>query len=730
MRQLSQIIIKHRRKVILIFIVVTLICTPLILFVEVNHKLSNYLPPDAPSTQAVSVMADEFEQGMPNAVLSVEVIELAEATEMKQQLSAMSGLNQILWLDDVIDVRQPLEMADPEVVKEFYENGEARFTLTIADGMARQFYQNVLTLFPEAKLSGEAMDAILLAEATNSEVIKVMCILLPLILLILVFSTSSWLEPLFFLIVIGVSILINMGSNIVLGNISFITLAVSPILQLACSLDYAVFFLHSFSDKRKIYDDPAVAMRHAMRESLPTIGASAATTVFGFFALIFMNFGIGADLGLNLVKGIFLSFLSVMVLLPALTLCAYRLIDKTKHRELLPGIGRIGRHLSKTGVVAVILVLLVVIPSFLGQSRTEFTYADGMKPAASAGDENGEKAIIALLVPKGDIAKEQHLASALQDVPHVTRIVSYVTQVGETLPTEFLPEEITKQFYSEHYARLIVYTDTAVEGDVAFDTAQRVTSAAQALYGDDVLAAGQSVNLYDMKTLVTKDNLMVNLIAVCAIFLVLLITFRSAILPFLLLFTIESAIWINLSIPYFQGSSINFLGYLVLSAVQLGTTVDYAILLTNTWLKYRRRLSPRAAIGAALNDTFRSILVSAAVLAAAGFTLYLNSSNPAISEIGMLLGRGTLLSLLMVVCFLPAVLRLLDKAIGATTWRSMFAPEGTAQKDFESPDGKRNAVEQHVSTPDGIVQKRFGCPDGKCHAVEQHISAPDGAAQG
>ncbi|MDR2487741.1 MAG: MMPL family transporter [Clostridiales Family XIII bacterium] len=685
MQRFADTIITHRRKILVLFIVAAIACAPLILFVKVNHDLTDYLPPQAPSTRAVNVMLDEFGQGIPNATLEAKDVSIAQALEMKRRLSDIGGIRQILWLDDVVDVRQPLGMADSETVEGFYKDGTAKFTLTIDDGMARQVSASVKAQYPEAALGGEAMDAILLAETTDAEVLKVLAILLPLILIILCLSTSSWLEPLLFLIVIGVAILVNMGTNYLLGGISFVTLSVSPILQLACSLDYAVFLLHSFSDNRKIYDDPKVAMRHAIRESLPTVGASAATTLFGFLALVFMNFGIGADLGLNLVKGILLSFLSVMFLLPALALCTFRLLDRTRHRELLPGIGRIGKHMSKAGIAVVAIVLLVAVPCFLGQGRTEFTYSDGMKPSASAddvvdkvmpeeGSEPGDSpaTVIALLVPRGDVAREQVLADELEKLQHVTGIVSYVTQVGGALPAEFLTEDIAEQFYSEHYARFIVYTDTEVEGSVAFETAERVQDAAYGLYGDAALAAGQSVNLYDMSHLVETDNLMVSLIAVISIFLVLLVTFRSAIIPCVLLFTIEAAIWINLSIPYFQGRPINFLGYLVLSAVQLGTTVDYAILLTNTWLRYRRQLPKREATIAALADSFRSILVSAAVLAAAGFTLFTNSSNPAISEIGMLLGRGTLLSLLMVVCFLPAVLNLLDGAIGKVTWHAKF----------------------------------------------------------
>jgi len=280
-----------------------------------------------------------------------------------------------------------------------------------------------------------------------------------------------------------------------------------------------------------------------------------------------------------------------------------------------------------------------------------------------------------LLVPRGDVSKEESLCGELGGLDHITGITSYVTNIGADIPPEFLDDEITRQFYSENYARIIVYTDTPAEGDEAFKTVEDVNKKAKALYEDDFYTLGQSANLYDMKNIVKKDNVVVNLIAIAAIFIVLLVTFKSAILPVMLVLTIEAGIWINLSIPYFSGTPINFLGYLVLSTIQLGATVDYAILLTNTYLRNRKQMPKREALGISLSGLFKSILVSALTLSTAGFTLYMTSSNSAIADIGLLLGRGTLISLGMVVCFLPALLVTLDKVIEKTTYKTEFLNE-------------------------------------------------------
>jgi predicted RND superfamily exporter protein len=662
--------ITERRRIILsAFIALAVLFGAMIPLVVVNHDLAGYLPPDAPSTKALDVMEKEFTAPMPNATLTVADVTIPEAMALKKALGELPGVSDVTWLDDVYDIRQPIGMGDPETIDAFYKDGAAEFSLAIDDGMGDQVETAAKELAGgNASMEGTALQSSEMVGAAESEIAGALRVLLPLVIIILILSTSSWAEPFYFLIVIGVSIIINMGTNIFFGDVSFITYAVSPILQLACSLDYAVFLLHSFDEHRRKHGNPAAAMRFAIKESMPVVAASAATTVFGFFALNFMNFRIGADLGVNLMKGIALSFASVMILLPALTLLTYKFIDRTRHRPLMPGFRRIGRAALLAAVPVVIIVAVIVVPSFLGQSRTGFVYNYDTQTETADGNET----VIALLVPRGEPAKEKQLADALNGIDHITGVVSYATEVGAEIPAGFLTKDVVDNFYSEHYARIVVYTDTPSEGDEAFRAVEAVNAKAGEYYGDEALPLGESVNTYDMSNLVSKDNIAVNLIAILSIFLVLLVTFRSALLPFILLLTIETSIWINLSIPYFEGTSINFLGYLVLSAVQLGTTVDYAILLTNKYLTLRRTLPARDAVQSALGESFRSILVSAAVLSAAGFSLYASTTTPAVSEIGLLLGRGTLLSLVMVSFFLPAMLLLCDRAIGKTSYKSSF----------------------------------------------------------
>lgn len=676
MDQIASFIIKHRKKILISFIMIAIICAVLQAFVKKNYDMVDYLPVEAESTKGLSIMNSEFSETMPNTNVMIRDVTIMQALEFKERLQGLKGVTQVIWLDDMIDLKQPVEMNDTDTVEDFFKDGNALFSVTIEKGMERETSRALRDLVGEDNLiSGEAPDLAAMQDSTLSEVIGAMIILIPAVLIILLLSTSSWIEPLLFMATIGIAILINMGTNLFLGEISFMTNSISPILQLAVSLDYAIFLLHSFADNRKKYDNVEEAMHKAIKASIVTVAASALTTLFGFMALMFMKFGIGADLGINLAKGIIFSFVTTMIFLPALVLSCYKLADKTSHRSFLPEFKNINRILSKLAIPVIILVVILIIPGYLGQRRTEFAYgsAEATESSRSGVDRLameqifGKSTVMVVLVPRTDIAKERKLTEDIQELSHVTSVMSYTNMVGTAIPEQYLGEDILDQFYSEQYARLIIYTDTPEEGEVAFETVERIRNITKTYYGEKAYSLGQSTNLYDMKKIIEKDNTIVNIIAIIAIFLVLLFSFKSLSLPVLLVITIEAGIWFNLSVPYFMGSKINFIGYLVLSTVQLGATVDYAILLTDRYLKHRKELSAKQAIHTSLGETFKSILVSASTLSIAGFTLNMTSSNSAAADIGLLLGRGTIFSFVMVTCFLPTMLLLLDRVIASST---------------------------------------------------------------
>ncbi|RQW19200.1 RND family transporter [Bacillus sp. C1-1] len=665
----------------MVFAALTLLAVIGQFFVSTNYNMVDYLPDDAPSTNALEVMENEFTASIPNTNVLVKDVSIQEALSYKYELENMNGVEEVLWLDDLVDLQIPLEMVDNAMLESYYKDGNALFSLTITTGEEVEATDAIYELIGEDNaIAGEAVNNATSQNMAVSETIYAAALLVPVIIIILVLSTNSWAEPLFFLTAIGVSVLINLGSNIFLGEVSFVTQSVAPILQLAVSLDYAIFLLHSFNDELAKGKKPEQAMAAAMRNSFPVIFVSAVTTFFGFMALMFMNFEIGADLGLNLVKGIVFSFISVVVFLPALTLFLYKWIEKTRHKSLVPSFKGVGAKLLKLRYPALILVFLLIVPSFIAQGSTSFIYGLGDLPdttragadAALIEETFGESTPLVVLVPNDDIAKEAELVSQLEELAYVDSVMSYTNVVGTGIPAEFLDESIISEFQSEQFSRIMVFTDAGVEGDIPFSLVEDVRTLSETYYGDTAYTLGESVTLYDMKETVTVDNQVVNTITVVTIALVLMITFRSISIPIILLVTIQSAVWINLAIPYMTNDSLVFVGYLVVSTVQLAATIDYGILLMETYKHHRQKMPAYPAMKKALDEKLFSIIISAAILSSVGLILWITSTNPTVSSIGLLLGRGAILAFILVVVLLPALLLVGDKLVKKTTYRSNF----------------------------------------------------------
>ncbi|HZW69013.1 MAG TPA: MMPL family transporter [Pseudogracilibacillus sp.] len=626
-------------------------------------------------------MEEEFSSGLADTRVLIRDVSIPEALQFKQELKAIDGVTDVMWLDDAYDVKEPLEMADESLVETYYKEGDALFIFGIREGEEVAVTDEIYELIGEENsMAGEALNTAVQQKMTFQETLIAASILVPIIIIILILSTTSWMEPVFFLAAIGVSVLINLGTNIFLGEVSFVTQAVAPILQLAVSLDYAIFLLHSFADYREETPDVKEAMRLAIKRSFPAIVASASTTFFGFMALSFMNFEIGSDLGLNLVKGIALSFISVMVFLPALTVTFYKWIDKTQHRPLLPRFNKVGQNIIKLRLPVLLLVLLLIVPAFLAQSKTDFTYGFGEQPESTRSGKDiaiideafGKNSQLVALVPRGEVAKEERLVQSIEDLPHVTSVLAYVNAVGSVIPDEFLEESMIESFYSENYSRFIIQTNTDLEGDLAFTTLERIQVLLEDTYENDTHILGETATLFDMKDVIEKDNKLVNILTVVTIMLVLFVTFRSLTYPVILLLTIQASVWINLSVPYFTQSPLVYIGYLIISTVQLAATVDYAILLSEDYTIKRQSMPAKEAIVSTINEKTYSIAVSASILSSVGFILWLTSTNPIVAAIGLLLGRGALLAFLMVLFLLPGLLILLDKVIEKTTWKANF----------------------------------------------------------
>ncbi len=687
LKKLAESILRHRKIVLIVFAIVGALCIVAMNLVNINFNMSDYLPDDAPSTVALQTMEENFDESLPNLSIYILNISIPEALGFKDAIAQSPGVESVLWLDDVVDTYTPLETLDQDMVEAWYKDSGALFSVSVDTDNVEEHIDALKELVGDrGVMAGNAYNLALAQNTTSQEIPKIVLFLLPLVILILLLSTDSWFEPVLFLLTIGMAILINEGTNIILGQVSFVTRSSSAVLQLAVSMDYAVFLLHRFARFRREGLDTPKAMSKAMAVSFSSIAASAMTTVIGFLVLVLMRFQIGPDMGVVLAKGIVISFLCVMVLLPVLSTVFVKLLDRTSHRHLLPSFEKFGKFVMRICIPLSLVVLALIVPAFLGQKNNHFIYgSSGMYAAESqaAKDMNainavfGQSVQMVLLVPQGDIVREAQLSEALEGMDHVTSVISYTNMVGVQIPEGFLSEDDLSQFRGGEYCRLIVYVSTSDEGTQAFSVVEQVRNVAQAYYPDVYHLVGQSVVNYDLKATIVSDNRVVTIAVIVAIALVLLLTFRSFSIPIILLLVIEGATWINLSIPYFTGSTLNYLGYQIISSVQLGATVDYGILFMHQYMVNRKSMAKRLAVQQTITDTAASILTPASILTIAGLMLGFVSSNGIISQLGLVLGRGGALSALMVLLMLPGLLLLLDGIVQRTT-------RTTSQKEIRS----------------------------------------------
>ncbi len=689
MEGISRVVVKRRKLIVLMTLLLTVISAICFFNVKINYNMTDYLPESANSTVALNLMEDEFSEAVPNCNVMMDEVSIVEAVDIKGKLESIDGISNVTWLDDVVDLKQPLEVLDADVVDDYYVDGSALFSVTIDDGKEQQVTDEIKTVLGEdAKLSGSAVEQADSQRLASTQTISAICVLGPLIILILILATTSWLEPFIYLTAIGAAVLVNLGTELFRGEISYVTLAVAPILQMAVSLDYAVFLSSAFEKNKKKAPNNGIAMVWAMQEASKSILASALTTIFGFFALTLMNFRIGPDMGVSLVKGVILSLVACLTFLPAAILLLNRFIEKTRHKKFIPEFGRIAKTAVKIRVPVFIAVLAVSGFCYIAQSKNTFTYGSGdaaanTEEATAIKEKFGENNIMVLLVTKGDITKEMLLTKDIEAIPEVDTVMSYANQVGAAIPKQYLSNEIRSNFYGKNYGRIIIYSDLPSEGKESFALVEKVRDLAKGYYGDDVYSCGQSANLYDMKNTVEADNSMVSLVTMVAIYLILAFTLKSWFLPLLLILTIKASIWVNMSIPFFTGSSLIYLGYLVVSTVQMGATIDYAILLTDHYMINRKKRTQKEAMEKTLAEVIPSVLVSAAILAIAGFALAFVSSNEMVKALGILIGRGALIPLVLVNLCLPAMLFFVDKFLPLTVYKADFFREPVLYKDLE-----------------------------------------------
>lgn len=682
MDRISNFIVKKYKFIIILFLILTIISAILALSVNINYSIKAYLPEDSKTIMALEEMESEFKEPLPNLRVVVKDVDVPEVIRHKEKLETLDNVKLVLWLDTITNPYMPIELIDKQLIDTYYKDRNALFDVSAESANAKQALDEIKMVLPnDTAYEGALVEEAKAQNSVSSEITQITLFAVPAALLILILSVSSWIEPLLLLASITVPIALNMGTNIFLPEVSFITQAITAILQLAVSMDYAIFMIHEFQHQKEIFDDEDEALKEAIKISASAIVSSALTTVFGFLALVFMRFGLGKDLGLVLAKGIVFSLISVMIFLPALIKISMRLINKTKHRDFLPDLRNVSKFVVNNRKI-ILLILLIIPIAFVGQQKNEFTYGMGQYQEGTKESIDkkfiqetfGKNIPVVVLVPKGDLVREKELIQELKTSPYITSVQAYTEQVGLEIPSQIPPKEAISSLLSDKYSRIILNTNTETEGEIAFGFVNYLEDTISKFY-DDYRLIGESVSMEEMSQIIQKDNKIVNMIAIISILLVILINFKSLMLPILLVFTIEASIWINLSIPYFTSTNLSFIGYLVISSIQLGATVDYAILYTNNYLEFRKKLGKKEALIETGSKVYGSLMVPALILTVAGVILSIISSISIVSELGTVLARGTILSFLLVVILLPALLYLFDRLIEKTTYKPELKKE-------------------------------------------------------
>ena len=634
--------------------------------VKINQNTSDYLTDESEAKQGLIIIEEEFKHISLNnsAKVLIKNHAIEDILKLKMQIQNVNGVQQVIWLDNFFDLTiTPIEFIPDGLKANYYLDNKALLDITFIEDANSTNSKNAINEINELldNIGGVGLEPRNVLEIGNIAVIVAIIILL----LIIILFTDSFIQALLMCFSLGLAIVLNLGSNIVFGSISKITLMASTVIQLAVSIDYSLVFFKNLKKVRENNSDINSSIIETTKISFKTILASSLTTIAGFLALGVMNYKIGTELGFVLAKGVFLSLITIVILLPVLVKLFIKSIDKTKHKSLLPSIGFMSKFIhGKVSYIILIFLLVLTFVGYYGQLNNEYLYSENHieynNIERDIVNSFGEYNQFVLIVPKEEKEKELGLVGEIYNIDEIKSISSIYLLPEDT------PDEQKKMFLGDNYSLIFLNMDLEKESDITFSSIKRIRDMADK-YFDESYLIGESAVIYDVKEIVETDYLFVIIISMVAIALIIFITFKSIFIPILLLLTIQTAIWINMSIPYYQGTKISFLGYILISSIQLGATIDYAIIITENYEKERKANLPLDAAKKAFKSSNQAILVSMLALIIAGISLTLMMDMDLIKELGILISRGTFISGVISLLFLPQLLIIFDRLIGKTT---------------------------------------------------------------
>ena len=649
---------------------------------RINYDMLDYLPADMDTVKGQDELMEDFGKGAFSFIV-VDGMPVSEVSALKSRIEQVDHVETVLWYDSISDVSVPMELL-PDKLYNAFNSGDATMMAVFFDSATSA--DVTMDAIREIRAAADSrcfvsgMSALVtdlkdLCEAEEPTYVGLAVIFACAAMVLLL---DSWLVPFVFLLSIGVAIMFNLGSNLSFGEISYITKALSAVLQLAVTMDYSIFLWHCYNEKLRTIPDNKEAMAAAISDTLLSVVGSSTTTVAGFAALCFMTFTLGRDLGLVMAKGVLIGVLCCVTVLPALILLLDKPLQSTRHRPLIPDMTAFSKKVCGIFPIFLLIFLLLIPPSYYGYKKTnkEVYYDMGQCLPRDiqyvvANEKLSETFNVAsthmLLVDSSLSPSEvRQMAKDMEKVPGVKYVLGLESVLGAEVPEELLPEELVSTLKSGRSELLLVNSEYKVASDEV-DGQIDSLNAILKRYDPSGMLIGEAPCMKDMIETTDHDFKVVNAVSIAAIFIIIAIVEKSISLPFILIAVIELAIFINLGLPHYLGQSLPFIAPICISTIQLGATVDYAILMTTRYKAERRTKSSKESAAAALAVSMPSIIVSGCGLFAATFGVAVYSDMDIISSMCMLMARGAIISVLMVAFILPAMLILCDKVIIATT---------------------------------------------------------------
>lgn len=648
---------------------------------RVNYDILSYLPESLETVEGQDIMVDEFGMGAFSMVV-VEDMELKDVAALKEKFQNVEHVKDVLWYDSVADLSIPVSMI-PEKFKDGFFNGDATMMIALFDNTtssdaAMEAVSDMRKIANEqcfiSGMSGVVTDIKNLAlEEMPIYVVIAAC----LSLLVLLLAMDSLVIPVLFLLSVGLAVVYNLGTNIFFGEVCYITKSLTAVLQLGVTMDYSIFLLNSFENYKKKYDSKDRAMAHAIADTFKSVAGSSVTTIAGFLALCVMTFALGRDMGIVMAKGVVIGVICCITTLPAMILVFDGVIEKTKHKPLVKSLDKASGFITKHYKVWLLVFLVMLYPAVYGNNHTQIYYnIDKSLPATLDSNVSNEKlkedfdmsTVHMILLKNGlDNKEKTQMLDQIDKVDGVKWSLGMNSLIGPTFPESMIPSNIKKMLQSDNYEVQFIcseYSSATDECNAQLDEIQKIVKK----YSPESMVIGEAPLMKDLQDTTNVDLQRVNILSMAAIFLIILFVFKSISLPFILLFVIEFAIFVNMAIPYYQGVTLPFVASIVIGAIQLGATVDYAILMTSNYQKQRHLgKTKKESISIAHKFSMKSIIVSGCSFFAATFGVALYSKVDMIGAICTLLARGAVISTIVVLLVLPAMFMVFDPIIVHTS---------------------------------------------------------------